>query len=193
MGVLIVIIIRKSSLTLRKKISSRFKDLSNTYRAWRNNYAIGVGTRVKSSASIEVGQGGSVVIGDHCLIEEHVLFRTGGGGRITLGDHVSINPFTILHGQGTLTVGNHVRIASQCAIVSFNHVFRDRDAPIHTQGLSRKGVVIEDDVWIGAHATVLDGVHIAKGCVIAAGAVVARSTKPFGVYAGVPARRIKER
>jgi acetyltransferase-like isoleucine patch superfamily enzyme len=193
MGVLIVIIIRKSSLTLRKKISSRFKDLSNTYRAWRNNYAIGVGTRVKSSASIQAGKRGSVVIGDHCLIDEHVVFRAGSSGRITLGDHVSINPFTILHGQGTLSIGNNVRIASHCAIVSFDHVFEDRKAPIRTQGLSRKGVVIEDDVWIGAHATVLDGVHIAKGCVIAAGAVVTRSTKPFGVYAGVPARRIKER
>lgn len=180
-------------MTFRKTLSRRFKALSNACRAWRHGYTLGQGSRVKSSASIEVGKGGSVIIGDHCVIEEHVLFRTGGGGRITLGDHVSINPFTILHGQGTLAIGNHVRIASHCAIVSFDHVFKDRDAPIHTQGLSRKGVVIEDDVWIGAHATVLDGVRIAKGCIIAAGAVVTRSTEPFGVYAGVPARRIKER
>lgn len=54
-------------------------------------------------------------------------------------------------------------------------------------------VIIKRDVWIGANATILKGVTIEEGCVIAAGAVVTRSTEPFGIYAGVPASRIAER
>ncbi|MBR1536811.1 MAG: hypothetical protein IJ630_07725 [Treponema sp.] len=48
-------------------------------------------------------------------------------------------------------------------------------------------------MWIGANVTILDGVTVASGCVLAAGSVVTKSTEPNGVYAGVPARRIKER
>lgn len=54
-------------------------------------------------------------------------------------------------------------------------------------------VKIETDVWIGANTTILKGVDIAQGCVIAAGAVVTKSTEPFGIYAGVPAKRIRDR
>ncbi|MEO9336214.1 acyltransferase [Mesorhizobium sp. SB112] len=180
------------TLTFRKRLSARIKDKANAYRAWRNNYKVGTGTRIKSSVSIKSGKTGKIVIGNNCSIYDHVFFRAGGGS-ITLGDYVSINPFTTLDGQGTLTIGNHVRIASHCAIVTSNHVFEDRNAPIRTQGLTRKGVVIEDDVWIGTHSTVLDGVRIAKGCVIGAGSVVTKSTEPFGVYVGAPAKRIKDR
>ncbi|NMC13019.1 MAG: acyltransferase, partial [Chloroflexi bacterium] len=49
------------------------------------------------------------------------------------------------------------------------------------------------DVWIGAGVKILDGVVVSKGCVLAAGAVITHSTEPYGVYAGVPARRIKDR
>jgi acetyltransferase-like isoleucine patch superfamily enzyme len=78
-------------------------------------------------------------------------------------------------------------------IVSDNLHFRDAKALIARQGRDRDGIVIDDDVWIGAHASVLDGVRIARGCVIGAGAVVTKSTEPYGVYAGVPAKPIGER
>ncbi|WP_417806940.1 acyltransferase [Thioclava sp.] len=53
--------------------------------------------------------------------------------------------------------------------------------------------MIEDDVWIGANCTILDDVRLAKGCVIGAGSVVSKSTEPFGIYGGVPARLIRLR
>lgn len=59
--------------------------------------------------------------------------------------------------------------------------------------MSCKGIVIEDDVWIGAGVKILDGVTIAKGCVIGANAVVTRSTEAYGIYVGVPAQKIKSR
>lgn len=59
--------------------------------------------------------------------------------------------------------------------------------------MSCKGIIIEDDVWIGAGVKVLDGVTIAQGCVIGANSVVTKSTEPYGIYVGVPARKIKSR
>jgi maltose O-acetyltransferase len=55
-----------------------------------------------------------------------------------------------------------------------------------------KGITIDDGCWIGARATILPGVHVYSGCVIAAGAVVVSDCEKNGLYAGVPARRVKE-
>lgn len=55
------------------------------------------------------------------------------------------------------------------------------------------GVTIEDDVWMGTGVIVLDGVHVAEGCVIGAGAIVTKDTEPYSIYVGVPARKIGAR
>lgn len=54
-------------------------------------------------------------------------------------------------------------------------------------------IVIDDDVWIGINVTILSGVHISRGTIIAAGSVVTKDTEPYGIYGGVPARLIKKR
>ncbi|OWY07404.1 hypothetical protein B6V74_18410 [Thioclava sp. F42-5] len=115
------------------------------------------------------------------------------GGSIEMGDDCSVNPYSVLYGKGGLKIGNGVRIAAQTVIVPTNHGTDDLTMPIFKQKSRSIGIVIEDDVWIGANCTILDGVRIAQGCVIGAGSVVSKSTKPFGIYAGVPARLIKMR
>lgn len=115
------------------------------------------------------------------------------GGNITIGNDFSLNPYSVLYGQGNLTIGNDVRIAAGCVIIPSNHIFADPRKPIRLQKISKLGIRIEDDVWIGANVTVLDGAHISRGCVIAAGAVVRGKTIPNGIYAGVPAKLIKIR
>ena len=72
-----------------------------------------------------------------------------------------------------------------------NHRFSKKNVPIRLQGETRKGVVIGENCWIGAKTTILDGVHIGNGAVIAAGAVVTRDVPEFGVYGGVPARPLQ--
>ncbi|MBP2237136.1 acetyltransferase-like isoleucine patch superfamily enzyme [Sinorhizobium kostiense] len=115
------------------------------------------------------------------------------GGAISIGDDFSLNPYSVLYGHGGLNIGNSVRIAAGCVIVPANHVFNDPHTAIRNQGLTKLGIAIEDDVWIGANVTILDGAHISRGCVIAAGSVVRGRTESFGVYAGVPARMIGRR
>jgi acetyltransferase-like isoleucine patch superfamily enzyme len=70
-------------------------------------------------------------------------------------------------------------------------VFDDPNRPFVDQGITAQGIVVEDDVWLGAGAVLTDGVRVGKGAVVAAGAVVTRDVPPHTVVGGVPARPIK--
>jgi acetyltransferase-like isoleucine patch superfamily enzyme len=92
-----------------------------------------------------------------------------------------------------LDIGDNVRVATHVVIVASNHRFDRTDMPITAQGVSARGIVIEDNVWIGAGAIVLDGVRIGYGAVIAAGAVISQDVPPNAVVAGVPGRVVRFR
>jgi maltose O-acetyltransferase len=89
-----------------------------------------------------------------------------------------------------IRIGNAVRIGAQAMIVTGGHEI----GPSARRGgdLRPQPVTIGDGAWLGARALILPGVTVAPGCVVAAGAVVSRDTEPDGLYAGVPARRIKD-
>lgn len=154
--------------------------------------SVGKGTVVESRVVISTRAGGSIRIGKDCYISEGVQIITW-GGEITIGDNSTLNPYTVVYGQGGTTIGNGVRIAAHCVIVPSNHKFDDTQKYIYKQGLSKKGIVIEDNVWLGAGVKVLDGVKISFGSVVGANAVVTKSTERNGVYVGIPAKKIKSR
>ncbi|MBB3287538.1 MULTISPECIES: acyltransferase [Rhizobium] len=135
---------------------------------------------------------GDVRIGDRVHFRKGVVIDAQEGS-IEIGNHVSFNDYTILLGRGGIVIGNDVRIAAHAMIVSFDHNFDDVSQPIRLQGVTKKPIIIEDDVWIGAGAKILGGAHVAKGCVIGANAVVKGKTKPYGIYVGAPARLLKRR
>ena len=104
-----------------------------------------------------------------------------------------MNAYSFLVGGGDITIGDAVRIGSHVRIIASNHVFSSQDAFIKDQGETKLGIQIEDDVWIGTGACVLDGVKVSRGTVLAAGAVVTKSTEAYSVVAGVPARKVSSR
>ncbi len=112
-------------------------------------------------------------------------------GELTIGELTGLNPGVVTIGR--VTIGSRVRIAAYVVLVGENHRFDDPDIPIMDQGITSVGVVVEDDVWIGANAVIVDGVTVGAHSVIAAGAVVTRDVEPFSVMAGVPARKIRDR
>ena len=99
----------------------------------------------------------------------------------------------MLYGNGGILIGYFVRIGAQSLIISSNHIYNRTDLPIFQQGISSKGLEIEYDVWIGARSTILDGVKIGKGSIIAAGSVVNKDIEAYSIVGGVPAKLIKKR
>ena len=110
------------------------------------------------------------------------------GSYITLGDNVVINRSVYLDGRIGITCKNNISISPEVYIVSMEH---DPNDPMFA---TRGGeVVIEDNVWIGARAIILPGIHLGEGCVVGAGAVVTHDVEPYKIVAGIPARPIGDR
>lgn len=156
-----------------------------------NSIYIGKNTKI-SALSVLRNDENTIKIGDRCKIERGAILKCY-GGNIELGNDVSINEYSIIYGQGNVKIGNSVLIAAHVSIISENHCFQSRSELIRRQGVSQKGILIGDDVWLGIRSIILDGVHVADGSVIGAGAIVTKDTEPYGIYVGSPARKIGER
>lgn len=147
--------------------------------------------RVSRRAQFYAGGRGRIRIGKRCEIGASAILNCHGGS-IELGDDSTVNEGAVLYGHGGLKIGSGVRIAAQTVIIPANHGIA-RGQPVFRQPQTKLGIVIEDDVWIGTGARILDGVTLATGSVVGAGAVVTRSTEPYSINVGVPARKIGER
>lgn len=134
-------------------------------------------------------RGANIRLEDNVYIHENVLIRA--SGQVLVGEGSTINKNCCILIK--VKIGKICSIAPNVVIVGSNHIFSDNLKPIKEQGVSKIGVVIEDDVWIGANATILDGVTIGKGSIIAAGAVVIRDVEPNSVVGGIPAKLLRKR
>jgi acetyltransferase-like isoleucine patch superfamily enzyme len=162
------------------------------YRLRRNNIFIDPSASISSNAVIEIKGGGKITIGANTEILHGVLILTY-GGEINIGKRCSINPYSILYGHGGLSIGDDVLIAGANMIIPNNHLFDDLTLPINRQGCKAQGVKIHDNVWIGHGCSILDGIEIESGVVIAAGSVVNKTIIANSVAGGVPAKIIKSR
>lgn len=104
-----------------------------------------------------------------------------------------IGPNVCIADPRDIKIGKYCMSASHSGIYANNHNFAERIEPMRHQGITRKGIVIEDDCWLGHGVTVLNGVTIGKGSVIGAGAVVTKNIPPFSVAVGIPAQVTKSR
>lgn len=133
---------------------------------------------------------GKINIESNVSISENVEIRTN-FSEIYIGENCTINRNTLI--IGNVKINKNVLIAPNVVIVGSNHNFERIDIPIKSQGVSSRGIVIEEDVWIGANVTVTDGVKIGKGSIIAAGSVVTKTVESYSIVGGVPAKKIKSR
>lgn len=114
---------------------------------------------------------------------------------LSLGDNVSIHPMCYLEcgPNGSINIGNDVSIAHAVTILSVSHNYDKIDVPIKDQGIEEKTTIIEDDVWIGAKATILSGKTIGKGSIVGANTLVTHDVMKYNITGGVPNRTIKVR
>jgi acetyltransferase-like isoleucine patch superfamily enzyme len=115
------------------------------------------------------------------------------GNKIEIGQNVGIGDFAHIGGAGGVVIGNDTIAGAYLSLHPENHVFTDKQQLIREQGVTRKGIIIGSNCWIGAKVTVLDGSQVGNGCVIAAGAVVNGIFPDNVVIGGVPAKILKER
>lgn len=171
--------------------------------------AIDSGVRLRFASNIRLGHGvyldqgvylhatpNGIDIGDETIVMHgailHVYnFRQIPHSGIKIGRQSLIGEYSVIRGQGGVTIGDRVYTSPFTQIIAVNHVFADPQRPFTEQGITAEGIVIEDDVWLGAGAIITDGVRVGKGAVVAAGAVVTKDVPPHTVVGGVPARILK--
>ena len=151
----------------------------------------GYGLRLPITASIRGYR--SIVIGNNFVAMHHLHLYAHDEGYVQIGDNCSVNTNVQIGGAfGRIVVGDNVMIAANVVIRAAEHGII-RGAPMRHQPHRRGQIIIEDDVWIGSNSVVTSGVTIARGTIVGAGAVVTRSTEPYSIVGGVPARKIGER
>lgn len=172
--------------------------------------AIEKGVRLRYADHIRLGNGAyldentylhacpnGIDIGENTIVMHgavlHVYnFRGMPQSGIEIGRDSLIGEYSVIRGQGGVKIGDRVYTSPFTQIIAVNHVFDDPQQSFVTQGITAEGIVIEDDVWLGAGAVITDGVRVGKGSVVAANAVVTKDVPPHTVVAGVPARPIRK-
>jgi len=152
--------------------------------------------KISKFADIEDSNRGSkITIEDGVIIDSFVKIKpAGGSGDLVIGAYTVINPGVVIYTGNGIVIGSHVMIAANCVLSATSHEFMDKSVPVMKQGFippSRlrggvTGIVIEDDVWIGANCTIHEGVHIKRGAVITAGSIIKGVLEEYGIYAGAP-------
>ena len=148
-------------------------------------------TEIENSA-----RGSSLDIGSNTMIDSFVKIKfTGGIGDIIIGSSVYINSGCVLYSGNGILIGDNVSIAANVVFAPVNHEFSKKDELIQEQGFreSKGGIIVENDVWIGAGCVLLDGVILRQGCVIGAMSLVCGEVPEYTIYAGNPLKLLGRR
>lgn len=135
----------------------------------------------------------NIKIGKDVAIRENCYLNAPRGGFVHIGEDVFIGMFCVIDGSGGVTIGNGVAIAYHTSIISSSHRYNDKTVPPGEQGFTAKGIKIENNAWIGANVSILDGVIVGEGAIIGAGSVVTCDIPKFAVAVGIPAKIMKYR
>lgn len=150
--------------------------------------------RISNLADIEDSvRGTRIIIEDGAHIDAFVKIKpVGGTGDVRIGKNTYINSGVVIYSGNGVIIGEDVLIAANCTLAPVNHEYRSRDRKIIEQRFqsSRGGILIEDDVWIGANTVILDGAILRRGCIVGANSLVNKELDPYSINIGSPARRI---
>lgn len=177
--------------------------LKPKHRVWADPWQAEVQAHLCAVETVTIGEGGfiapeaaifgepgrGVVIGHRCTIAAEAFLH----GPITLADDVSLNVRAVLDGGAKgIQIGRGTRIATGATLFAFNHGIAP-DRPMREQPVTSRGIVLGEDVWVGANAGITDGVTVGDHAVIGMGAVVTRDVPAWAIVGGAPARILGDR
>ena len=164
-------------------------------RAWWQTQGAHFGTRTRVPP-IEMSWPHQVSVGSDCTLESDILFKFDGiwqvGPAIVIGDRSFVGRGCEFNIRQRLEIGCDALIASGCKFIDHDHGYA-LGRPMNVQNGKEAAIVVGDDVWLGVNVVVLKGVRIARGAIVAAGAVVTKSVGENEIWGGVPARKIGHR
>ena len=165
--------------------------------SYKHKFFVGKSCYVGDYSIINCLSKGGVHFGNYVTVREFAWVQLSSGlsnpgERIFIGDHTYIGPYSKIGAAAPITIGKFCQIGANVSFIAENHQF-EGEVKIFDQSVSRKGITIGDDCWIGNNVTILDGVNVGSGCVIGAGAVVNKSIPDKTVAVGVPAKVIRKR
>ena len=137
--------------------------------------------------------GDNVTIGRNVMISPSSYYGRDLGIGLEMGDNSSIGPHGYIGCSGKIKIGSNVMFGPKCSLFAENHLFSDTTSTIKSQGVSNKGINVEDDCWIGSNVIILDGVTIGKGSVIGAGTIITKDIPAYSVVIDKREKIVKSR
>ncbi len=162
------------------------------------NIKLGNGVTIGRYCTLDAVSECGITLGNNFNLGDFSVVKVSGSVRclgkfIRLGNNVAIGEYSYLGGAGGLQIGDDTIIGQYFSCHPENHNYSDPSVLIRDQGVSRQGIYIGSNCWIGSKVTILDGAMIGNGCIVAAGAVVKGVFPDNVIIGGVPARIIKSR
>ena len=157
-----------------------------------SNIILGDDVRITGPIFLKNRENGRIVIGARVLLEEGTRLVAARDGILQIGDDTAVTREANLVGGADIVIGKNCLLGPRVTINANDHAM-ERGSPIREQGFVHAPVHIQDDCWTGANVVIAKGVTLARGTVVGANAVVTKSTEPYSIVAGVPARKIAER
>ncbi len=188
-GLQVLLYLKKpKGMLLGKRVS--FFNISKM--KWGKFLRLGNDVYVSALAKQGIEFGDNVSIGAFSRIIVSTSFNDI-GEKIKIGNNVGIGEFAYLGGSGGLEIGDECIVGQYLSCHPENHNYQNIEMPIRHQGVSRKGIKIGKNCWIGSKVTILDGVEIGDGCILAAGSVITKSFPENSIIGGIPAKILKTR
>jgi acetyltransferase-like isoleucine patch superfamily enzyme len=185
-----------SRMINKKKVSigRRFKCDGIPYIHVTDNGKITIGNDVsfRRDVEIRVHKNARLSIGDNCQIDRGVRILATNSATVILKKGTKVGLYSVFNGGDRISIGENCLISGFVYLQTSMHNY-DGNNNIQTAGYSHAPVTIGDDVWIGAHVTVLPGCCLRDGSVVGSNAVVTKSTRSGDIIAGVPAKKINNR
>jgi acetyltransferase-like isoleucine patch superfamily enzyme len=156
------------------------------------NIEIGDNVSIMGDIELKTREEGKIKVKNNVKIDNGCRLLAAQKGILSIAEGVKIGCYTIINSGGNTEIGLNTLISGFCYLQTSSHG-KDKNSPIQLQPHEHKNIKIGLDCWIGSHVSILGGVNLSRGTIIGTKSVMIKNSKPFEIWAGVPAKKISHR